>query len=209
MKFSYHIFFLIFLLPLASHPQGLASDNEEYQKWADLCRITAVYRIAELSESYKKKIGLYPFQKMTNVPVEVRFSELPLEGNDLYPPAGVSGVVVEWRTFALLVEKVLGDQIPIQLAPKNQKGPGPYDKIQFYTDHLNYWVSANLYHATPNTRRLTDYDHKYEIGSLSVPEKKIRTFSLVPRSEIIEVRDSLKGKPPCPVGRLKSQKIKK
>jgi hypothetical protein len=174
--------------------------EEQYQSWADLCRIDAVHRISKMIETIHERTGKYPFQGQTNVPVEVRISQIPLQGEYRYPPPGFSGIVLEWSDLYRELAKDLGSSISIPLEPQTVPAFGHINFIQFYMDHSNYWVSANLFKPNVTTRRLADHVYKYEVGSLAVAEKRIRRFKDIPSQEILSIQQSLKGQRSCPSG---------
>gem|GEM_PF-5371117 len=189
---------LLFSSTAWAAPQVIDQFEEQYQRWADLCRIDAVHRIAKMIETVYARTGKYPFQGETNMPVEARLSQVPLQGEERYPPPGYSGIVLEWPAFYQEIARELGPSITIPLEPQKVPAFGHGTFLQFHMDHANYWVSAMLFRPTATTRRLSEYSHKYEVGSLAVPSRRIRRFKDIPSEEIVKVQQSLRGKRRCP-----------
>lgn len=177
------------------HP-GEAGDLE----WADLCRVNAVHEIAAMAERYKEQTGAYPFAGSANVPVEVILSGDPLRGEERFPNPGTSGIVLDWRYFWEEINKVSQVSPRVPVDPPRTGAHAP-NYIQYYTDHKNYFVAASLDHPTDNTRKVGQHYYKYEVGSIAIPEKKIRNFKEIPPDEIENVKSRLQSfKRECPAG---------
>lgn len=165
---------------------GLVEPNnpleEEYQSWADLCRMKAIYEIVDLIKEFKAKKGSYPYQGETNVPVEARLTRGKLEGEDRYFPKGRSGEIVGWPNFIDHLKGGLAREVRLPVDPQRIASAVP-GYIQYYTDHKNFWLAVNLYHERPGTRRVGEHHYKFEVSSISNPERVVRDYSSISKEE--------------------------
>ena len=163
----------------AASPESRAVEPVEGPK-TDAQRIADVHAIARLVEEFKQKTGHYPYEEaflnpepgFAAVPTSVNISSQPLPEQYRYPPPGRSGVVYSREEFLAYFEKELGKVVTL---PSDSAPPPRLYQYQF--DGRNYFVSAVLLEATPDTRQLAPEWHKYEVGSVAVPERRIRRFS--------------------------------
>lgn len=140
----------------------------DYQRATDPKRVEDVHKIAELVEKFHEKAGRYP---LTNgdfkLPVDV-----PITKKKYNWPAST----VQMHTFEEKLNSVLGSNTKVPVDPQKVDALGGRRLYWYYSDGKDYIVSAYLFFETANTRSIGPYTHKYQVGSTSVPEKKIFKF---------------------------------
>ncbi|MDC0936728.1 hypothetical protein OAS39_10615 [Pirellulales bacterium] len=143
-------------------------------------RISDVHKIATLVERFKEAAGHYPYEEaflnpepgFVAVPASVNITRLELPDQYRYPPPGVSGAVFGYQDFQDYLREVLGDDVVL---PSDTEPPPRF--YQYHFDGQNYFVSAVLTSATPDTREVAPGWHKYQVGSTAVPDQKVLRFS--------------------------------
>ncbi len=180
---------------LAAAHGGFAAAETELQAAADAKRINDVHRIAGLVESYRQRRGHYPYADQFGnvppgyvaVPISVNITDRKLPERYRYPPRGVSGLVLPSAEFEAELRSVLGRDIAVPYDPPRDDPNAP-NFYQYFMDGRAYYVSANLYRPTANTRPLAQDFHKYQVGSAAVPSRRIRRFLDIPAAELEAAR---------------------
>ena len=153
--------------------------DRQYQKQMDPIRINDVHYIASLIEDYHSKTGYFPFQLESD-----KISErivVNLDGklfvNPDYGPFNDN--IYSHYDFVSELSKVLGSDTCVPT--DKQKHPTYAPNFYSYVVHDgHYFLAAHLF--WPNLKaRFVQIKHnryyKYEIGSISIPEKNIQQFS--------------------------------
>lgn len=180
---------------LAAAYSGSAAAESDPRAAADAKRVDDVHRIAALVESYKARRGHYPYaDRFENVPagyvavpIAVNITDRELPEHYRYPPPGVSGLVLPSAEFEAELKSVLGRDIVIPYDPGRPAGDAPAF-YQYFMDGRAYYVSANLYSPTAETRAIGPHYHKYQVGSVAAPARRVRRFLDIPPAELAAAR---------------------
>lgn len=164
---------LITVLTLAACDRNITAGKSDAE------RIRDVHTIANIVEQFKEKTGHYPYEENFSnvrsgyvaVPISVNITDKALPEQYRYPPPGFSGGIIPNDEFLAYLRESLGPNITL-----------PYDDAplprfyQYHFDGKNYFVSAVLYAPNEFTRMMRENWHKYQVGSVSNPQFKIRLF---------------------------------
>lgn len=150
----------------------------------DAQRVCDVLEIAETVERFKKTTGHYPYQEAllepeedyVAVPATVNIYRGELPERYRHPPPDLSGYVYTLEDFENYLSDALGKKIhiPVDGRPIDERSFPTF--YQFKFDGAAYYVAAILEAERPDTRMLAPGHHKYQVSSVSVPEKKIKAY---------------------------------
>ena len=154
---------------------------------ADQARFEGVHKIAALVEEYHDKTGRYPgegFDVSGRGVLYVHITKQKLQGDDRFPPHGVTGLACDERGLLDDMRQVLGRKIDFPSDPRPVTPESRHITYYRYVwDGKYYFVTVNMEHEYEQTRTIGPGCYKYEVSSLSIPKKKIRKFKEIDPNE--------------------------
>jgi hypothetical protein len=167
MRKSFFLISLIFMFFFACSTATPPKWEQSYQKNADKIRIKDVHYLAGLIEKYYERVGHYPLITGERERVDVLITNKSIH----YPIP-----TIQVSEFVKVMRDEFGKDLKIPMDPQKLDAWGSPRFYTYAATKTNYWVAAYLFYGTDMTRKIMEYSYKYEVGSISIPEKNIHRF---------------------------------
>lgn len=159
-----------------SSPQTKVS-LQEFQDDADVYRLRHIKYYGSLLKEYKEKIGKYPFEGLSNIPIYVFIAHDRQESyaKELGKQNKNEHKVFAFKDFVKEIEKGLGRKIEQYFDPQYE----PDIKPNFYIYLIKgkeYFFSVNVSKYYPFSRKVIDNYYKVEISNKSRSKSKIMKY---------------------------------